>query len=152
MNYSDIIHKELGEIYNGDYNHNHEWEYTLASQEIVKRFFALFQYWDKIDADLKEMLLERAVFNINSDFCYENETIIYSLKNLHLEPIKNAVIENIESDYLTTLLALEISKEKSKYTMLIDLIKANLEKGKYQFSSIKIAGLLNIQIKPSQRI
>ena len=62
------IDKELSLIFDGDYTSNREWEYSLSSTEIVKRFITIFNKWDNLHEETREKLLKIAVSTIINEF------------------------------------------------------------------------------------
>jgi len=143
----ESIDKELSIIFDGNYNANREREYTLSDSEIARRFGAIFENWDKLQKLTQDKLIEIAANTIIPEFPIDPETIKFSLTNLHLDPIKNAVLEKLSSTYLAKYYVRQIALNKNLYPELIEHIKTNLEKGVYGYDSIEIAKLLGIEVK-----
>lgn len=70
-----FIDKELKSIFDGDYGADHDWHYNNSSSEIIQRFSAVFDSWDKLHKDTQKKLLRIAVETIMNEFPAEEETI-----------------------------------------------------------------------------
>ena len=151
MKDSQSVQKELETLFKGDYDQNREWCYDLAPSLIVKRFSALFDNWGNLDSDLQEKLLKIAVETILIEFPLDTETIKFSINYIHLDPIRKAVLEKLNSPYLAIYYVREFALNKTLYPDLLEYVKSALEKGVYANYSIEIAALLGIELKPGQR-
>ena len=151
MKDSQSVQKELETLFKGDYDQNREWCYDLAPSLIVERFAALFDNWENLDVDLQEKLLKIAVETILIEFPLDTKTIKFSINYIHLDPIRNAVLEKLNSAYLVIYYIRELAPNKTLYPDFVDHVKSALEKGVYANYSVEIANLLEIEIKPGQR-